>query len=61
MTKITTLEELHKLRTIKRSVFCPNARCLSKPRPAAFIINLQGHVLLMLFRSGMYLYEKEKK
>ena len=32
----------------------------SKPCPAAWMINLQGHVILSLFKSGMYIYEKAK-
>lgn len=32
-----------------------------KALPAAVMINVQGKILLDLFRSGMYLYERKDK
>ncbi len=60
MKRITNLEELDVVRHQKRSIVVPGT-VWDKPRPAAFVMNLQGHRLLPLFRKGMYLYEKPKK
>lgn len=56
MTKIKTLEELKIAMFSKRSVIVPSSPCWCKPCPAAFVLNLQGRVLLQLFHEGMYIY-----
>ncbi|MEN3940701.1 hypothetical protein WJU23_05350 [Prosthecobacter sp. SYSU 5D2] len=56
--RITTLEQLAEAAQNKRSVHCPDARFSPKPRPAAFMINLSGHILCRLFKDGMFIYEK---
>ena len=43
-----------------RAVVVPGTT-YSKPCPAAWMINLQGHVLCRLFKSGMYEYIKIQK
>ena len=59
--RVMFLKDLNLLALQRRSVICPNLRCWSRPRPAAFMIGLQGRYLLRLFESGMYVYLKEKK
>lgn len=59
--RVTSLETLRALISEKRAVVCPNASNFSKPKSAAFMLNLAGTVLLSLFRSGMYVYEKPSK
>jgi hypothetical protein len=58
--QVKTLHQLMCLAIERRSVICPNARCFNKPTPAAFIINLQGRLILRLFKTGLYLYIKNK-
>lgn len=58
--QVKTLSGLRKLVDEKKSVFCPKSPCFTGPRPAAFIINLQGSILLNLFKSGMYEYQKQE-
>lgn len=56
--RVTRLEGLDLLVKMKRAVVCPKHRCWSGPRPAAFMLNMPGSVLLGLFASGMYEYRK---
>lgn len=58
---VHSLRELHSLALGRRSVVVPSSRGFGKPRPAAFMINLPGMILLDLFQKGMYLYKKEPK
>lgn len=58
--RVRTLDGLHALCVARRSVVCPNSLCFAAPRPAAFVLNLNGDVLRRLFLSGMYIYHKEK-
>lgn len=58
--RIKTVEELEAAAKSKRSVIVPSSQCWYKPCPAAFVINLQGHILVQLFRKGMYLYNKKE-
>ena len=57
-TRITTLKELRDLSNQHKSVYCPNTYAWRRPRPAAFMINLSGAILINLFESGMYEYVK---
>lgn len=61
LQKVETLRELYELVQSKRSVWVPRAACFNKPRPAAFVINLSGSVLIDLFATGMYVYEANNK
>ena len=56
--RVTTLAELALLSEAKRSVICLNHRAWDRPRPAAWMIQLPGAMLLGLFAAGMYVYEK---
>lgn len=58
---IQTLYELALIAKARRAVICPKSAAFNKPRPAAVMINLQGMILLKLFQSGMYVYEKGRK
>ena len=57
--RIESLAALESARRNRRAVICPSLRCFSKPKPAAFIINLSGEIILRLMEAGMFLYEKE--
>ena len=59
--KVSALDHLADLCYKKRSVVVPESGPWRKPRPAAFMINLPGAVLLRLFEMGMHVYEKEQK
>jgi len=59
--RVFNLEQLDILRRTKRSVVVPEFYPWRNPRPAAVIMHLQGDTLVRLFRSGMYVYEKEKR
>lgn len=56
--KIETLHQLRFVRDEKKAVICPKTICFNKPIPAAFVINMSGTILLSLFKSGMYVYQK---
>lgn len=56
--RVTTLAELALLSEAKRSVICPKHPAWNRPRPAAWMIQLPGAMLLGLFAAGMYVYEK---
>ena len=61
MIKINNLEQLNDAIFLKKAVFCPNSNLLKKPKPAAVVMNFQGHIILKLLQSGMYVYEKTVK
>ena len=62
MNRIRTLAKLQWAALNKKSVVCPKIlNWGTKPRPAAFVINLQGRILLRYFESGMYFYERKGK
>ncbi len=61
MEQVTSLRRLQELAIAKKSVVCPDSYCDRFTRPAAFVINMQGMRILMLFNKGMYVYEKEPK
>jgi hypothetical protein len=55
--KIESLEALDEAVKARKAVVVPKYCCWDRPRPAAFVINLSGAVLLRLFQAGMFLYE----
>lgn len=59
--KIDSLSVLVSLAQCRRSVVCPNTRCMAKPLPAAFVIGMPGSVLYRLMLSGMYLYRPRRR
>lgn len=54
--KLTTLEELYQAALDRRAVTV--TRWGQSRIPAAFLISMQGSVLIHLFRSGMFLYQR---
>ncbi len=58
--QIITLEGLNEAADKRQSVVCPKDRCWNRPKPARFVINLSGAVLLRLFNSGMFIYTPKK-
>jgi len=58
--QIKTLAELDLARTMRLSVIVPGT-AFKKPSPAAFVMNLQGHVLYHLFLKGMFVNVNESK
>lgn len=60
---ITSLEQLQAAALERKSVYCPCSfsPCFGTRMPAAFAINMSGHVLLSLFKSGMMIYEPKTK
>ena len=58
MIKINSLYDLHDAAINRQSVVCPKCQPWKSPRPAAFVMNLQGCVILRLFKHGMYIYQK---
>jgi len=58
--RIRTLTALKSAALNRKSVVCPWSRCWNKPRPAAFVINLQGHYLECLLVRGIWIYETAK-
>jgi len=64
MKQITTLSELAAAAVFKQSVFCPASQGLlssRKPLPAAFVMNMTGHMILRFIQSGLFVYTKPKK
>lgn len=61
--KITTLQELYEAKEARRSVYTPNERFgpLVQRKPAAFVLNMSGTIILKLIKSGLYTYEPKSK
>ncbi len=59
MTRIHNLPDLQCAVLRKQAVIVPKDRCWDRPRPAAFVLNLSGAILIRLFQSGMFIYEKK--
>ena len=60
--KLTRIEQIQQAALDRRSVIVPSSICFSnKPLPAAFIINLQGHLICQLLKRGMYMYRPQSK
>jgi len=59
--KIECLQDLYDIRRFRRSVVVPAWSVWKDPKPAAFMMNLSGEILLRMFNKGMYLYEPKRK
>lgn len=57
--KVKTLRKLAELAELKKAVIVPAFWIWNQPRPAAFILRLQGWEILKLLNAGMYVYEKK--
>lgn len=58
--RVTTLERLLELAEEKRAVIGGGFGTESRPRPAAFVINMAGAQILRMFKTGLYVYEKKE-
>jgi hypothetical protein len=58
MQKVESLWQLSKAVEARKSVVVPTWSPFSKRRPAAFVMNLQGTVIMQMLNAGMYIYEK---
>jgi len=61
MKQIKTLEGLSEAGIYRKAVFCPQSANFWKPKPASFILNLQGLMILNLIRKGMFIYEPKRE
>jgi hypothetical protein len=59
--RINNLEQIEAAALLRRALIAKPGTCFSKPIPAAFIINLQGKIILRLIKHGLYLYQKKGK
>lgn len=57
--RLESLSDLAELRDCARAVICPTIRGFSHYLPAAWVINLQGTLILRLMNAGLYVYEKK--
>ena len=58
--QIKTIDDIYWLSIERRSVVCKRF-ANRKPKPAAFIIRLQGAIIYKLIQDGMWFYEKRNK
>lgn len=58
--QVTTLARLRDLAYAKRCVIVPQSPVWCKPRPAAFMLNVSGGVLLRLMERGMFVYTRKE-
>lgn len=59
--RLNTLEELNQAKLNKQSVVVPSHRAWNKPKPAAFLMELSGTLLILLFKTGIYIYNKDNR
>ncbi|MCZ7558561.1 MAG: hypothetical protein M5R41_19405 [Bacteroidia bacterium] len=57
--RVESLHDLEGLRIQRRSVFTEGGY-LSKPKPAAVVINFNGAQILHLLNWGLYVYKKKE-
>ncbi|HBA85997.1 MAG TPA: hypothetical protein DCZ95_18080 [Verrucomicrobia bacterium] len=60
MNRIMGIHKLGMLALQKRSVHAPGT-WLREPKPAAVVMNFQGHLILRLIDQGLYVYEAKNK
>lgn len=58
--RIYTVEELWQLTRAKRAVISRRGCCI-KPKPAAFVFNMNCSQVYQLLQDGLYVYEKPAK
>jgi hypothetical protein len=59
MITVTDLTHLKRLASERRAVYCPKHSTWAKPKAAAFMLNLPGAQLELLFRLGLYVYDPD--
>lgn len=57
--RIYSLMDLSEAVKNKQAVVIPELWLWRKPRPAAFVINLSGAIILNMINKGMFIYKKE--
>ena len=57
--QIYSLEDLFGAMKEKKAIVTPALWLWRKPKPAAFIINLSGIIILDMITKGMFIYKKE--
>jgi len=60
MKKLTRIEQIQQAALNGKAVIVPKSPCFCKPKPAAFIISMQGRVICFLLAQGMYLYQSKR-
>lgn len=58
--QVKTLEDLARLRKERRAVIGLDPSSVTKPLPAAIVLNMPGSVILSRIYFGLYVYEKPK-
>lgn len=58
---VLSLHGLHEYALQKRAVCSTVMQGLQNPKPAAFVMNFSGTLILRLINGGLYLYEKEEE
>lgn len=61
MKRITTLRGLMWAVRHRKAVTVPSQICFAGRIPAAFMQNLQGHILHRLMQHGMFVYESNRR
>ena len=56
--QIKTLQALGRAANHRRSVICPAFRGLRRPKPAKFVLQMTGEMILRMLDKGLFLYEK---
>jgi hypothetical protein len=59
--RVNNVHALRDLALNRKSVYVPGSPLFRKHKPAAWIINLQGRILVGLFELGMFVYEPQNK
>ena len=59
--KIESLQRLSELAQEKRAVFQKVRGPIMHPKPAAFVLNMNGSMILRFIEAGLYVYEKKEK
>ena len=57
--KINTLAQLSKAVSEKKAVICPMLEAFGKPKPAVFVLNMSGQMILRMILVGLYTYKKK--
>lgn len=56
---IRSLRDLQEAACDKKSVVCPSIMWAKRPQPASFVMYYPGNRILLLIRSGLYIYKRK--
>jgi len=56
--RVKSLKQLYKLAIMKKAVICESGMFSQKHIPAAFVISMQGLIILRMINRGMFVYKK---